>query len=70
MDITKISDNGLLSFHLGVREAAASDLAREKRGDNSEPYYGVKEFADWSLWRDSLEQELKRRGIDYDPVTW
>lgn len=70
MDITKLSDNGLKSLHLSVKKAVASDEERKVRGDNSEPYYGVYEFHDWKIWRDTLEAEMTNRKLEFESVIW
>ena len=67
MDITKLSDNGLKSFHLSVQKAAEADAANPQKND---PYYGVAEYPDWALHRDEIEAELERREIPFDPVKW
>lgn len=67
MDITKLSENGLKSFHLSIRKVAEADAANPQKSD---PYYGVAEYADWAQIRDEIEAELERRGIPFDPVEW
>ncbi|ESY89318.1 hypothetical protein NKI51_25830 [Mesorhizobium australicum] len=67
MDIMKLSDNGLKSFHLSVQKVAEADAANPQKTD---PYYGVAEYADWAQHRDEIEAELERRGIPFGPVEW
>lgn len=70
MDITKLSATGLLSLHDGVRRARDFDDANPGNVAAGDNYFGVRQFADWGIWRDALEAELTNRGITFTPVTW
>lgn len=70
MDITKLSDNGLISLHDGVRRAYEFDEANPANVAAGDNFFSVRQFPDWAVWRDALEEELANRGISYSPVTW
>lgn len=62
-----MSDSGLKMIHEGIARAANADLTNTTKVD---PYYGVKEHADWGAHRDALEDEMQKRSIPFKPVTW
>jgi hypothetical protein len=67
MDLTKLSDGGLLSLYNAITYALEEDDAipagRPKR-------YGVRQYADFKTWGSALEAEIKRRGLKYTPIHW
>lgn len=67
MDITQLSDAGLLSLYDGITNALAHD---DSQPASEPPKYGVRNFQDWKLWGDMLETEIKRRGLSYRPIPW
>lgn len=67
MNIQGLSDSGLKGLHDGIRKALISDRANSAQSD---PYFGVLDHTDWAIWRDALEEELKRRGLTYQPLSW
>lgn len=66
MDLTKLSLNGLLMLHSGVRNALAID---DNTTTEAKPY-DVRKTQDWRQWSDALEQELERRNANFQKVVW
>lgn len=67
IDLSPFSDGGIRAMHDAIRRALDADL---QNPDKTDPYYGVRDTSDWSDWRDSLESEMSRRGIEFTPITW
>ncbi|WP_336066747.1 hypothetical protein [Nitratireductor rhodophyticola] len=67
MNISELSDNGLLSLHAGVAKALAADDATPP---GQEKPYGAREYADWKAWGDALEVELRRRQANFNEIDW
>jgi hypothetical protein len=67
MDLTKLSDAGLLSLYNAITYALEEDdaisAARPKK-------YGVRQYADFKTWGSALEAEINRRGLHYRPIPW
>ena len=68
MDITRMSEPGLLKLHFAVCEALKTDDQLVLSG--KETLYGVRKYSDWREWADWLEAELDRREVEYKKIPW
>ncbi|MFC3051392.1 hypothetical protein [Kordiimonas pumila] len=66
MDISKLSDNGLQSLHLAMRDCVIKDESTPEE----EKVYRVRATSDWKQQSDEFEAELKKRGLPFDAVPW
>ena len=68
MNISGMTDAGILKMYAAVREALEQDDQLVLSG--LKPVYGVRGFSDWKDWSDLLEAELDKRGVKYTKVGW
>ena len=61
------SNEGLIGLHKSIRSAFDRD---EEIPEDKEKQYGVREYSDWRQWSDSLESEMTKRSIEFEPVPW
>jgi|CZKU01.1.fsa_nt_gi hypothetical protein len=66
MNVKGLSENGLKMLHNALRDAFEEDEGLPSHAKK----YGVREFADWKAWGDTLEAELKDRGVHFIAVPW
>jgi hypothetical protein len=57
----------LVQFHNSIFDALIADLCvwHDPIG-----FYGVRAFSDWADMRDVIEDELRLRGVAFQPITW
>lgn len=67
MDFTKLSERALKAMHEAIDRCLEKDLQNPTQND---PYYGVRDTADWTEWRDAIEAELTRRNLGFTPIIW
>jgi hypothetical protein len=67
MDISKLSDKGLLSLYNAITKALDED---DNIPEEENKKYGVRDFLDWQIWGNSLEAEIKKRDLEYTPIPW
>jgi len=68
MNISGMTDAGILKMYAAVREAIEQDDQLVLAG--LKPIYGVRDFSDWKDWSDLLQAELDKRGVKYTKVGW
>ncbi len=66
MNITDLSDNGLLMIHEAIKNALHVDDAITQ---GNKPY-GAREYPDFLELSQEVETVLTKRGIEFDPVNW
>lgn len=61
------STPSLLQMHDGIFNALMEDLCAWWDPIGT---FGVRAFADWADCRDVIEDELRQRGVPFQPISW
>lgn len=67
MDITRLSDAGLLSLYDAITTALEFDDAQPAGVAKK---YGVRTHADWREWGNTLAAEIQRRALHFRAIPW
>jgi hypothetical protein len=67
MNISTLSSPGLLSLYDAITAALVHDDAQHSPQAKT---YGVRQYADWRSWADTLEADIRRRGSSFHPIPW
>ena len=68
MEISGLSDKALHCLWTAVKNAFIAYENALASGDS--PGFGVRETPDWKEWSDSLEREMQKREISFEPISW
>jgi len=66
MNIPGFTTKTLLEFNAKVKEC----LRKDDDNSSTEKDYGVRSFPDWRRFSNEIEEELKRRGVQFDAIQW
>jgi len=66
MNIPGFTTKTLLEFNAKVKEC----LRKDDDNSSAEKDYGVRSFPDWREFSNKIEEELKRRDVQFDSIQW
>ncbi len=67
MNIPGFSTSGLLMMHGGIKQSLAVD---DNISDDKEKLFGVRTFPDWKKMADAIEEELNKRNVKFEAISW
>ena len=67
MNIKGFSDSALLMLYNSIDKALKEDDSRQQ---NEIKEYQVREYKDWRIWSDSIEEELIKRNVEFEKIKW
>ena len=66
MDVSYFTDISLKSLHQSIKDCLDKDDALKR--ESKDFIYGVREYADWKVWCLVIEDEMKKRSMDFQAI--